>query len=343
MRYHFSPNFERSAELQRYSAERFRGFVVVPPEASAELPLQAEAGRLYRLISVGLNHSQFIYSGEGNAEASHLAGPQTLATQITAGGFFPAEVHLAPGVAIIQLHNTQAKPVGATLIETDFALMERILAEHPSRLRPFLTGKLLLNNQAFREHFPIHSLIPDLRLNVRSLTILFTDLRHSTQLYGKIGDVDAYYLIQNHFQVLFQAVRHNAGAVVKTMGDAVMATFSDPQQGLRAALEMLAGVRGMVTLPQGQPLGLKIGLNEGPALVINAEGRLDYFGQAVNIAARVQELAGQDEICLTEAVMQAPGVPALLAEQGLAAARQQTSLKGIGQRQIVYRLRPTNG
>src|SRR5262249_33103738 len=91
--------------------------------------------------------------------------------------------------------------------------------------RPFLTAKRLLTNQTFRDLYNTDTLDPDQRLKITSLTFLFTDLKGSTALYERVGDLVAYDLVRQHFGVLHEIVASEAGAVVKTIGDAVMATF----------------------------------------------------------------------------------------------------------------------
>src|SRR5437899_2523581 len=107
-----------------------------------------------------------------------------------------------------------------------------------SKRRPFLTAKRLLTNQTFRDLFRTDTLDVDQRLKITSLTFLFTDLKGSTALYERVGDLVAYDLVREHFHVLYDVVRAEAGAVVKTIGDAVMATFSTPDRALAAALRM---------------------------------------------------------------------------------------------------------
>jgi class 3 adenylate cyclase len=332
-RYFFSANFVRSDEFTAFMAPRYRGFYLVNPGEPVIASLQAEAGQLYRLISVGINSAQFIYVDD------QPSAVQTLQTDISAEGFTPKELHVHPGQLNIKISNWLEQPVGVTITHTDFEAMGKVLTEHPPRLRPFLSGKMLLNNQTFRDLFPIQNLIPDLKLNVRSLTILFTDLKRSTDLYDRIGDVDAYYLIQNHFDVLIQVVRQNSGAVIKTMGDAVMATFSTPLQGVQASFDMLQGIAQLNERLGKKELGLKIGLHAGPALVVNSDGRLDYFGQSVNIAARVQGLADAGEICLTDAIYEFPEVQNRLAPAVRAPERFMANLKGVGESKIVYRVK----
>ncbi len=104
--------------------------------------------------------------------------------------------------------------------------------------KPFLTAKRLLTNQTFRDIYRTDTLDVDQRLKITSLTFLFTDLKGSTALYERVGDLVAYDLVRQHFRVLHDIVAAEAGAVVKTIGDAVMATFSTPDRALAAALRM---------------------------------------------------------------------------------------------------------
>ena len=118
--------------------------------------------------------------------------------------------------------------------------------------RPFLTAKRLLTNQTFRDIYRTDTLDVDQRLKITSLTFLFTDLKGSTELYERVGDLVAYDLVREHFRVLNEIVASEAGAVVKTIGDAVMATFPTPDRALAAALRMRESVRALEEGPAAQ-------------------------------------------------------------------------------------------
>jgi class 3 adenylate cyclase len=219
------------------------------------------------------------------------------------------------------------------------AQMRLLTKSAPATIHPFLSGGDLLNLQRFRDLFRYQGLDPSLRLRLGSLTLLFTDLKGSTALYEATGDITAYSVVREHFQILLGAVRTHQGAVVKTMGDAVMASFSNPIDATRAALSML---RGMAAVTQrvgqlGYHTGLKVGIHEGTALAVANDDRLDFFGQTVNIAARVQALADADEVCVTARVMQMPGVLALFHEHGYTATSSEVELRGVGGRTEVFR------
>ncbi len=139
---------------------------------------------------------------------------------------------------------------------------------------------------------------PDLALEVSRATLLFTDLGASTALYAARGDARAFHLVQAHFTLLSAIIDAHGGAVVKTLGDAVMASFTDEGAGLAAALEMLERCPRFREHADADTLSLKLGLNAGPAYVVTANGALDDFGQSVNMAARIQGQARDDELVL---------------------------------------------
>ena len=114
----------------------------------------------------------------------------------------------------------------------------RKLDDLVSNRKPFLTAKRMLTNQTFREIYRADTLDVDQGLKITSLTFLFTDLKGSTELYERVGDIVAYDLVREHFRVLNEIVASEDGAVVKTIGDAVMATFPTPERALAAALRM---------------------------------------------------------------------------------------------------------
>ena len=81
-----------------------------------------------------------------------------------------------------------------------------------SKRRPFLTAKRLLTNQTFRDIYRTDTLDVDQRLKITSLTFLFTDLKGSTELYERVGDLAAYDLVRAHFQVLNEIVTAERGS-----------------------------------------------------------------------------------------------------------------------------------
>ena len=145
-------------------------------------------------------------------------------------------------------------------------------------------------------------------IGVRDITILFTDLKGSTALYERIGDLKAFSLVHQHFDQLGRVITENSGAFVKTIGDAVMASFLSPVDAVKAGVEMIREIAKFNRSFTTRDVILKIGIHKGPCIAVTLNDRLDYFGQTVNVAARVQGLAGAEEIYVTEDVFSHPGV-----------------------------------
>jgi len=254
------------------------------------------------------------------------------------GQLVPEVSALAPGEAIIRIRNrtNQVVPVGL--------LKDRRMAPTPPEQRtgplytitPYFTAKDLISSQTFRDLFRTESIPPAGGIEVRNLTLLFTDLKGSTAMYDKIGDLNALSLVREHFALLRGIIAAYHGAVVKTMGDAVMASFSDPVSALQAAAVMR---RETLKAGGGEKLSIKIGVHSGPCIAIDTNDQLDYFGQTVNIASRVQAVAAGGEIVCTEAVYAASGAEEVIQDLGLQPTRDQGLLKGLGNPVIFYRLR----
>jgi class 3 adenylate cyclase len=197
------------------------------------------------------------------------------------------------------------------------------------RRRSFLTAKRLLSNQTFRDIYRADTIDVDQRLKITSLTFLFTDLRGSTELYERVGDLAAFDLVKTHFSILNEIVGAEAGAVVKTIGDAVMATFPTPDRAVVAAMRMRDAMWRLNKERGSEDLLLKIGIHEGPCIAVSLNERQDYFGQTVNIASRVQHLATSREIFATGSVLEDPRASGVLAERGLKPMSHNVTLRGI--------------
>lgn len=236
-----------------------------------------------------------------------------------------------PGPLRIQMENhTDVRVLPSVCLVND--TMHAMLAKR----RPFLTAKRLLSNQTFRDIYRTDTIDVDQRLKITSLTFLFTDLRGSTELYDRVGDLAAFDLVRAHFSVLNDIVAEKAGAVVKTIGDAVMATFPTPDRAVAAAMAMRDAMRALNEERGGDDLLLKIGIHEGPCIAVNLNERQDYFGQTVNIASRVQHLATSREIFATGSVLGDPLAASLLADRGLNPLSHNVTLRGISNEITIY-------
>ena len=256
------------------------------------------------------------------------------------GRILPVMTHLAPGSAeiIIENHSTKSRMIGLhkdprmapTAVEDRVYPISSVY-----NTTPYLTGKQLITNQTFHNLFPKESIPADEGLEFNNITFLFTDLKGSTALYDRIGDAKAYKLILQHFDILRDTIAENNGAVVKTMGDAIMACFASPSDAALAACGMKTKLR---TLKESENLELKIGIHNGPTMAINTNEQLDFFGQTVNIASRVQNAAGPSEIVITSAVYNSPGVQDTIEKACFEIVKEQEIFKGVSDKITIYRL-----
>lgn len=144
-------------------------------------------------------------------------------------------------------------------------------------------------------------------LEVAEAYLVFTDIVGSTDLYDHLGDGDALGIVHIYFEVLFKAFAAR-GRIVKTIGDAVMASFPTGEAAVRAAAEGLRAVNARCTNPvTGRPLQIRVGVHRGSAIVVPVNGVNDYFGQTVNIAARVQGEAQPSQVLISGAVLDGVG------------------------------------
>jgi class 3 adenylate cyclase len=177
---------------------------------------------------------------------------------------------------------------------------------------------------------------------VGSLTILFTDLRNSTRLYREIGDAPAFGRVMDHFDVLRKAIAAEDGALVKTMGDSIMAIFRRPASALRAILN----VQRLLASPphSAQPLLLKAGIHHGPCIAVTLNDRLDYFGSTVNMASRLESLSSGRDVIISAAVRADPEVAEMLVHsEGSSAEPFEAMLKGYEEEQFeLWRVTPTD-
>jgi class 3 adenylate cyclase len=137
---------------------------------------------------------------------------------------------------------------------------------------------------------------------------------------------------------LIAAVATEGGAVVKTIGDAVMATFPTPDRALRSAMRMREAMRKINAERGGDDLALNIGLHEGPCLAVMLDDRQDFFGQTVNIAARVQALADPTAVLATKPVVESQEVARLLRDTGYRTTSRHLNLRGISEAFQIYEI-----
>jgi class 3 adenylate cyclase len=204
-----------------------------------------------------------------------------------------------------------------------------IVIESVEWARDALSAGELVADQQFRDLFSTEVLAPGISLAVGDSTILFTDVVGSTAMYNTLGDAKAFSLVRTHFDVLHEIVSKHEGAIVKTIGDAIMAVFTKPDAALRAASDLHTQVDKYVREKgHGQGVQLKVGLHAGPCIAVTLNERLDYFGTTVNLAARVQNMSEGGDVLVTQMLADRTSDCEPLREQGWKSEPKQAKAKG---------------
>jgi class 3 adenylate cyclase len=249
--------------------------------------------------------------------------------------FSPSLPAVPPGPIVIEVENSGTVRGSLLLINWPPEIVAQTI-KPTLDFEPYMSGGTLLARQSFRRLFRSERVDEREGLGIRQVTFLFTDLKGSTAMYERVGDLNAYALVREHFALLEAAVQKHSGAVVKTIGDAVMAVFSRPTDAVAAAVHILGEIE-RYNREHGEPgIILKIGAHCGPSIAVTLNDNLDYFGQTVNVAARVQALADAGEICISEALYTAPEVIPLLA--GHKVVEFAAPLRGVEGSASVYRV-----
>lgn len=341
-RNYFSDNYPFLSGFRDHIRARTVGAFRVSPGESAAFSFELVSEEPVQLLCPEIHaQAKIIPQGERHA------GSWIVDMDLTERGFSPDFREVGPGPVEVRVRNATGRVVGIAGLRKKKEQFQAARSAGTFKPHAWLTARDLLNHQTFRDLFKAQDLSPNLRLSLKSLTLLFTDLKGSTEMYDRAGDFHAYRVVQEHFEILTSVVRKRHGAMIKTMGDAIMAAFSVPTDAVEAAIDMKKAIeeKNADWKKDGYDMGLKVGVHEGSALAVNADDRLDYFGQTVNIAARVQGLSGAGEIWLTENVYDSSGVSDLLRAGKFSVRKQSALLKGVGKPVTVLQCRQgeTNG
>ncbi len=172
-----------------------------------------------------------------------------------------------------------------------------VRCENVSKEQFIVSAAEVTSWQLFRNLFPQELIRDKKKLNAENLTILFTDLYNSSDLYRKDGDESAIGVVIDHFDILEQAIIEERGSVVKTIGDSVMAIFPKPANAVRAFYKADQIFRE--NTDHDPPIELKGGIHLGDCMAVTLNNRIDYFGNTVNIASRLVDYAGGSEVVVS--------------------------------------------
>jgi serine/threonine protein kinase/class 3 adenylate cyclase len=193
-----------------------------------------------------------------------------------------------------------------------------------------LTAARATSLALFRELFPGEHLAPGQLATVSTVTLLVTALEpaQADALYHDLGDARAFGVVHEHFQRLGTLIRQGGGAVVKTMGDGLLASFSDVTAAVKTALELARPFATTEAEATIGPLRLRVGVHRGPTLAATFNDQLDYFGTTARQASAILQYASGSELILTRTVAADPDVAALLSARQIASEVVATNLPG---------------
>ena len=327
-----SCNIEYGREFSRNVEVTFRPPAVIRAVEDGGFCLMSPRATPHVLVQ------QSVPPGERRTVAAALPpGPYRLRT-LEAGG--AADVDLGEGERfpriVVDGADVAAEPPGAAVapgaveIENRGAVRRTIVVESRRWAQDALTAQEVTTLQAFRDLFADETLAPGDDVEIDQITLMFTDLKGSTAMYARMGDAAAYAIVREHYAFLMRAIRANDGAIVKTIGDAVMAAFREPALAVRAALAVQhdAAAYNETAGEDGGPLVVKLGLHTGPCIAVTLNDRLDYFGSTVNLAARLEGQSRGGDIVLSEQVRDDPAVRALLAGTPSPLLAEAAEMKG---------------
>jgi len=219
-------------------------------------------------------------------------------------------------------------PAPKLILFNDTAETTMFIIEKLAWIDDAVTATEISSMQTFRDLFASEAIKPGLRISVGSITILFTDLKNSTIIYRTIGDATAFGFVIDHFDILKKAVDEFDGAIVKTIGDAIMAVFTSPVNAIKTVIkakqEILKADSDLMTFK------LKSGIHFGPCIAVNLNNNLDYFGSTVNITARLEGQSNGEDIIISDVIYRDPEVKSYVEENTdlIRVEDYSTTLKG---------------
>jgi class 3 adenylate cyclase len=299
------------------------------PGETRTLPVKLETGG-YRLRTQRPGVEQWL-----DIQENKQAGETTLFIQAEADTI-QVKLNQCPSHQPGCRSNTQALTLK---LSNNAPFPQRIYIERADWYTDAATALQVTTLQHFRDLFSDEVLRPGEEIGVEGVTILFSDLVGSTAMYNRRGDALSYALVREQFAFLQRIIRQYDGAIVKTIGDAIMAAFADPAQGVGAALAIQNEIQSFNTQHPDEPLRIKLGLHYGPCIAVNLNGRLDYFGTTVNLASRLEGQSQGGDIVISKKLREDPAVENLLMSLPIEISKFTTPIKGFDENFQLYRLK----
>lgn len=204
------------------------------------------------------------------------------------------------------------------------------------------TGMEAITSHAFRELCKDDLLERSDEIPLANITVMFTDLKSSTAMYEAIGDLKAYHMVRDHFEMMSDVIRYHGGALVKTIGDAIMAVFMHPKDAVEAGIAIQNDVKSFNEKHREKEHAvIKMGIHSGPCVSVLMNNRMDFFGQMINTASRLQNYSEGDDIVISLPVAADLAVSKLL--RPYEAESHSVDVKGLDEPIQILRLKSVNG
>lgn len=321
----YGMNFSRNVELTFQPSKSIRP--LTQGEYCLFAPMSTPHIRAQLRVEAGHSRSETVKLTPGTYRARTLEPGNDVFIE-SGGTTWPMLIITPKGELAV---GSGSDATAALVIDNQSSRARTVIIEERTWMPDVLTAQEAATLQCFRELFDDSILRPGDYVEIDNVTLMFTDIKASTSLYERIGDAAAFSLVREHFAIMASCVRKNNGAVVKTIGDAVMAAFNVPHDAVacsfaiqKAFAEFNASRRDL-----NEKVVVRLGLHMGPCIAITLNGILDYYGRVVNQTARLQDLGKGDDVVLSKQLANEPAVQQLLSampqEHGVA------HLKGIGE------------
>ena len=245
-----------------------------------------------------------------------------------------------PGVCVT---DTEVRPMvasdpGILILRNASSRRRTVIVEDRSWRRDVLTAERVTTLQAFRDLFSDQVLRAGDEVTISTITFMFTDLTGSTSMFAQIGDAPAYQIVREHFGLLGAIVREHDGTIVKTIGDGLHAAFNAPDDALRAGIAIQSAMADWSRELKGVEVGVRVGLHTGSSISVNLNERLDYYGNTVNMAARLEGQGESGDITVSKAIFDDVAVKPILS--GYEVREGSAKLKGFDETVAIFQIRP---
>ncbi len=172
-----------------------------------------------------------------------------------------------------------------------------------------LTAREAILHPEFRNLFPREAPGPGLRFPIADMAFLAVSLRDSTDFIASRGDKAGLSEIHGYLAAVAALVVKNEGALVRIMGDTVLASFASPGKAVATAFQIVESAEANGVGPDGTALfQLNIAVHSGPALVLSRGGQMDFFGETVHRLFQILKESRGSDMVMSQRAFESSGV-----------------------------------